>query len=356
MDRVVYLLGAGFSAPLGLPVMRNFLTKSKDMYASDQVRFSHFREVFDYIQELSQVKNYYEANLFNIEEILSILEMRNQIGGKKSRRFVRLILDVINYYTPTSPRVDPSRFSANWYEYPLSDHPRWAPYFYMAMSLLNVHIEMDNTDRRFCARRDHNPPARYSVLTLNYDRALETWSQFLTSCLPGGGDFVFDTGTGATSHNPQVSVPLAKLHGSVDTQQIIAPTWNKAVARSMAPVWQRAHDLLKEANYIRVIGYSLPVADAYIKYLLKAAVIDSPNLKGIDVICRDQTGTTRARYHEFVTFTDARFAEADVLQYLAYIRQETIRTASIVKNDVTFNKLEVAHQSFFDERGAELRR
>jgi len=33
MDKVVYFLGAGFSAPLGLPVTSNFIVKSKDMYA-----------------------------------------------------------------------------------------------------------------------------------------------------------------------------------------------------------------------------------------------------------------------------------------------------------------------------------
>ncbi len=46
-DRVVYLLGAGFSAPLGLPVMSNFLMKSKDMYFSDPERFSTFKEVLE---------------------------------------------------------------------------------------------------------------------------------------------------------------------------------------------------------------------------------------------------------------------------------------------------------------------
>jgi hypothetical protein len=36
VDRVVYLLGAGFSAPLGLPVMSNFLMKSKDLFEPQQ--------------------------------------------------------------------------------------------------------------------------------------------------------------------------------------------------------------------------------------------------------------------------------------------------------------------------------
>ena len=34
MDNIVYFLGAGFSAPLGVPTMRNFIVKSKDMFVS----------------------------------------------------------------------------------------------------------------------------------------------------------------------------------------------------------------------------------------------------------------------------------------------------------------------------------
>ena len=40
-DRGVYIVGAGFSAPLGLPVMSNFLMKSKDMYPLDPERFGY---------------------------------------------------------------------------------------------------------------------------------------------------------------------------------------------------------------------------------------------------------------------------------------------------------------------------
>ncbi len=42
-DKVVYLFGAGFSAPLGLPVMSNFLMKSMDLYVSDPERYRTFK-------------------------------------------------------------------------------------------------------------------------------------------------------------------------------------------------------------------------------------------------------------------------------------------------------------------------
>jgi hypothetical protein len=52
VDRVGFLLGAGFSAPLGLPVMSNFFLKSKDLFASDPTRYGHFSEMFDKIRDM----------------------------------------------------------------------------------------------------------------------------------------------------------------------------------------------------------------------------------------------------------------------------------------------------------------
>src|SRR5438876_488563 len=127
MDHVVYILGAGFSAPLGLPLMGNFLMKAKDMYAGDAKRFAHFKDVFDYIGAMGSIQTYYDADLLNIEEILSILEIREQIDGKTSRQFVKLLLDVVSYYTPGPPTIDPRVSSANWYEYPLPEHQEWTP-------------------------------------------------------------------------------------------------------------------------------------------------------------------------------------------------------------------------------------
>lgn len=357
MDHIVYLLGAGFSAPLGLPVMRNFLIRSKDMYAAEPDRYAHFAEVFDCINELSRIQSYYDADLFNIEEILSILEMRDQIGGKQThRRFVRYIKDVIEYYTPPPP--GPPGASANWYDHPLKNPGAWLPYFYFALSLLNVSVEFSNSfsENRFSASLDEKPVAKYSVVTLNYDRALETWSQFLTNHYRGGGRFRFDTSTGdsrpiePTGPFSDHTVPLLKLHGSVNDETIMAPTWNKGVPKNMAKIWEKAHEVLSSANQIRIIGYSLPVADAYLKYLLKSAVVKAPNLKAIDVICRDNNGATLARYKEFIRLGYARFVNADVISYLTGVRNSTVKSCSVTRNSpVPFRQLERAHEEFFEQ-------
>ena len=89
-ENVVYILGAGFSAQFGLPVMSNFLEKSKDMYAlkgSTNLRgtdVDFFNDVYLEIDKLRRCKDFYASDMTNIEEILSLFEM-----GKMETHFVK---------------------------------------------------------------------------------------------------------------------------------------------------------------------------------------------------------------------------------------------------------------------------
>src|SRR5262249_8947261 len=267
MSHVVYLLGAGFSAPLGLPVMRDFLIKSKDMFAIRPKQYSSFRNIFALINQMGSIQSYYQADLFNIEEILSILEMDEQIAGKRSRRFARFIADVVSFYTPPDPIADVARFPGNWHERPISENMEWLPYFYFAASLLRIRMrqQLSHDSRTFPVNPDDSNPNVYSIVTLNYDLVFEKLLEYLTSFFPQEGRLEFALRSAPVNTTNHHLVPLAKLHGSVDSNNIIAPTWNKAIARGILEVWTAAHKLLSCANEIRVVGYSLPVADAYIK-------------------------------------------------------------------------------------------
>jgi hypothetical protein len=103
MEHVIYILGAEFSAPLGIPVISNFLEKSKDQFFSNQAAFPRFRDVFTNINNLARAKNIYQADLHNIEEILSIFEMEGvgkDFHQNVRKDFVDYIGDVVRYYTP----------------------------------------------------------------------------------------------------------------------------------------------------------------------------------------------------------------------------------------------------------------
>ena len=89
MNKIVYIFGAGFSAPLGLPLMNNFISKSKAMYfnSNPSKNYDYFNDTFKMIESNSYVKNFVNSDLFNIEELLSILEMCASVSSRAEKRF-----------------------------------------------------------------------------------------------------------------------------------------------------------------------------------------------------------------------------------------------------------------------------
>ncbi len=152
-EKIVYLLGAGFSAPLGLPVMSNFFFKSRDQYFQDPENYSYFTKVFEIIRKLGDVKNYFKADLFNIEEILSILEMQRHLGQGEAEAhdYTKYLCDVVQYYTPT---FEPGNIrAANWHENFLHRRARGFGNFVACLFNLNI---MDK-------RRDSPPQMQLSA-------------------------------------------------------------------------------------------------------------------------------------------------------------------------------------------------
>src|SRR5688572_12743675 len=54
---------------------------------------------------------------------------------------------------------------------------------------------------------------------------------------------------------------------------IVPPTWNKAEYQQVANVWKHAAHHLSEAENIIVIGYSLPEADQFFRFLFAVGTI-----------------------------------------------------------------------------------
>ncbi|HEY0068547.1 MAG TPA: hypothetical protein VGE04_01110, partial [Chloroflexia bacterium] len=217
-----------------------------------------------------------------------------------------------------------------------------------------LHSEPSNykgTYEQIIAATNSHPKVHYSIVTLNYDRIPEMVSEFIHRHmqLETQFDFVREPGAPPTYLNSSGLAPaLAKLHGSTDSRVIVPPTWNKSLNNDISPAWRLAHERLAEATQIRIIGYSLPIADAYVKYLLKSAVIKDPHLKRIDVICRDSTGLVEERYEQFMKFNFFKFVNANVTYYLqAHVKQ--YERASSSYNPIAgfaINRLEEAHTNF----------
>lgn len=297
---------------------------------------------------MSVVKNYYTTDLHNIEEILSILEMRRSLGGRRGLRsaFLRYISDVVNYYTPVLA-AQRSGWPANWHENILAKTGRPSQFFgYFVASLLSARLVASRNIEAIQFQRLALPTSvQYAVVTLNYDLVLEGYAAYLEGSF-GGPTRGFAKAIG--SPFPPESTPLVKLHGSSDSSVIIPPTWNKTVSRGLLPAWNAAFTLLTEATQVRIVGYSLPTADSYVKYLLRAAAIEAPNLKRIDVICLDnRRGEVHSRYDQFVDFPNYRFISARTEAYAETVYKATTRRAQINQPLLDFNQLEAAHEEFF---------
>ena len=181
MERVVYILGAGFSAPLGIPVMSNFLEKSKDQFSRDPDQHQHFSRVFDAIDELSVIKHYYESEqLFNIEEVLSLLDMTQQLEDSDlGDLFKGYISDVVEEYTPSFVSdVGPATADGSPATIVATSHGDYAAF---VACLLGLRIEKVADSTFLSWKKLSNPSVRYDVISFNYDRVLELLCSFLRS-------------------------------------------------------------------------------------------------------------------------------------------------------------------------------
>lgn len=351
MEKVVYILGAGFSAPAGLPVMANFLEAAQDVFLRDPDKYGHFREIFDLVQDFSSIKSYMASNLLNIEEVLSILEMQSDLREDQTRgRFIRFLREVVEYYSPQWAPHSAS-VASNWWQQMWGSGPRIHPYGTFVGSLFNPILAGDARGGRTVVARGGGA-ATYSIITFNYDRLLETLSENAGQFLGMPSAFPFSTAgnEGATEKR----VPLVKLHGDAREGTIVPPTWSKSASADVLPAWKEAHELLREATCIRVLGYSLPPGDAYFKYLLKAAQAEGRVFrKQIDILCLDPDGAVEKRYRDLFVFPKLRFLSADVLSYLGKIAEGGHPPNRLQQDGAgyrPYSYLEAAHEQFFRDR------
>jgi len=355
MLRVVYILGAGFSCPLGLPLMKDFYDKSRELARNDESKYGYFAEVIGTIYGTHSAQNYFEYPRFNIEEALSILEMRENLGGKVNReRYERYIIDVIKGCTPDIPPQDFHPNYAEWKTEIFGREENWNWYGHFFASLVGLKLRLEKGKETGEAKkslgleriRDRN--VEYSIVTLNYDAIPEKVCDYInhyTSRLAGEDIRFIDGEDKQVTSDGKASLPyLVKIHGCVNKGKIIPPTYIKGLYQKEMPVsWKVAYALLMKANEIRIVGYSLPSSDCYIKYLLKAAIGDSKQLDRIDIVCLNK-GNENERYHQFISFDKFEFAPKSTENYLGYLYQ--LRGVELTDELITFDKLEKAHKEF----------
>lgn len=343
MEKIVYFFGAGFSAPLGLPVMSDFYNKSKQMYLDHGNDYKYFKKVFKTINEIAVTKNYFSADLLNIEEILSIIEMEDLISGNTRKSdFLKYLADVVKFYTPSITPIIKNRMDQQWYLQIIGSNWKWRHYGCFVGHLLNlmmirqqVSVGSTGIEFRYSYLKNKNPEIKYLIITVNYDMVFDLVISYIKDNFEGLSKIGFDC--------------LAKLHGSISPMSIVPPTWNKTIDSKILPAWQKAYDALKEATQLRILGYSLPKTDSYIKYLFKAATAKESFIQKIDVICKDPYGDVKQRYDDFIEYSFYDFRNEDIFKYFEEIVSVFSNEAGRNRDKVLWNQLEIAHERFMNE-------
>ncbi|MDP8239670.1 MAG: hypothetical protein P9X24_11325 [Candidatus Hatepunaea meridiana] len=345
--KVVYILGAGFSAPLGVPVMSNFIRKSKDIYKSNPKEYGYFEEVYDEINKMGITLNYMNHDLDNIENVLSFLEMKSKLenNNKSITLFRSFIANVVNSFTPDFGRFTgktQTKWGAELYNR-LGDKAHHCRF--IANLLPIQYIKKPGRDSKVIQMIELNDKeADYSIITLNYDLVIENIIDYLKKSFWGLNIEIDLTKTDSSN----VNLPYVKLHGTAEfPKTIVPPTWNKMYMDNLGDEWITSYELLKNAESIRILGYSLPDTDSYIKYLITNSFAKIFNLKEIHVICKDDgNNSVKKRYESMFKSNYLKFINADIIDYFIKLthQAEGDRESRVVKWD----NLELVHRQFFD--------
>src|SRR6266853_277698 len=334
-DRNVYILGAGFSAPAGAPLVRNFLDLSREFYddprsSMDIDEKGRFANVFSFKRLMGQAREKVRIDLDNIEKLFGLVEISDRLGLETANTrddIVYLIAKTLGIATkwPKHPRP---RF-----EFPINSDPHYLHTFEQHRSAFQnpggQRLVADMYDY-FAALvggiLDH--PERKSerkdtIITFNYDLICDHALRKLGVKANYHLDANLVTMDETETMSRAETVDLLKLHGSTNwgicskcdkhvivlsekltddpylfrTQTcpgcnesayrllLVPPSWDKSEYQSiMKGVWSKAVEELRTATRICVIGYSMPHADAFFEYLLTLALSQNDGLYKLIVV------------------------------------------------------------------------
>src|SRR5260370_21489540 len=86
-DRNVYILGAGFSADAGAPLIQGFLDCSRRLVDQpfsdlDPVERAHFKSVFKFRSEMAQSREKVRMDLDDIEQLFGLVEISQRLEAR----------------------------------------------------------------------------------------------------------------------------------------------------------------------------------------------------------------------------------------------------------------------------------
>ena len=315
-DHNVYILGAGFSAHRGLPLISQFMRRMRD--AHEYLVANHRHEEASAIETVLQFRLRSAAaayrvqlDLENIEQLFSLASIA---GDRYSEAIRTAIAATIDYSELTRPaptssiRIDYEgqlelTLPALWQQKSSAPNPPrtvldiLAPFYQVAtQALLGLLGKSTGT-------------ARNTFIPFNYDllveKALSELGHEFSYGFAAEQQIQLLNPQTTLRHQPTALVRLLKLHGSMNwavraestavtigadygalraaslIPELVPPTWRKSFTPALQSVWAGAVDAIREATRLIVVGFSAPPADLHFKYLLAAGLQDNVSIRDI---------------------------------------------------------------------------
>lgn len=337
-DHNVYILGAGFSAEAGLPLIKDFMNRMRDAAAwlEEQERRAEIRaieRVLDFRLQAAAAAYRVPIDVENVEELFSLVSASGDrelvqampLAIAATLDYARITASIplesqgfaVGALNPvdkpvTWGRITPGLEAAVQRETPEREWHGCPPYdFYLG-------VMCGYFNRGGADRRD-------TIITFNYDTVVEDSLDALRIPYSYGKCVtrVSNSQLVASQVSPG-AVPILKLHGSVnwcsgelyafpagevaelsrDTVEnyeelaaafpsyralrqqlfnplLVPPTWQKALRGPLSAVWSDAVAALTTATRVIIVGYSVPATDQHFKYLLGAGFQKNISLRKV---------------------------------------------------------------------------
>jgi hypothetical protein len=307
-DHNVYILGAGFSADAGLPLINGFLARMREAahWLKNNNRNDEAKSIEDVLEfRLKASGTAYRSNIDveNIEELFSLAAASE--GESHTDYVTEAIAATLDVAQRTSSEPDalltpqvlqgvPHRWRVLGQEGAnLGGYTHSCPLYHLYSGILAGY---------FCEPRN----GRNTVITFNYDTLVEDALHDLRIPFHYGlsNDAAsLEPGAKCSPQDTLISIPILKLHGSMNWANpangdeririygsygdlqgnqervlLLPPTWRKAFGGHLKGVWNTALKAITEATRIITIGFSMPPTDTHFKYLLAAGLRDNISL------------------------------------------------------------------------------
>ncbi len=344
-DNNVYILGAGFSADAGLPLIKdftNYLREAGDWLEEQENRIGREEE----IEAISKVLEFrlkaasaafrIPLDVENIEELFSLASAKGGESLKKS--MILAIAATLDYAHSTKPILDDAPEDCFRVGRLKSMSEGW-------IKPKNWRQEKDIGQRNYYSCPDYEyylgvmsgyfnsekPESENTIITFNYDTLVEEALDELGFNISYGPEKFI----GYREHNkfnkPRIhrkKIKVLKLHGSVNwcdwfeikksetpsperflnapkkltddfkdfvgvfenyaslrersfIPLLVPPTWQKFMTGFLPKVWDEAVEAIRTATRIIIIGYSIPHTDQHFKYLMAAGLQENISLRKV---------------------------------------------------------------------------